>query len=128
MRWWLVLRVVLCEQGTSADSRKWKRWKKTFLLDMKTSFAEYLDPDLAKPETVVIGGDGLDVGGTPVPAMRQQSRRLRITPEDLRRYGYTAGFPGCIHVQRGAGTIRNHDEACGARIDEKLLESMAGRA
>ena len=79
------------------------RWKKKMVLDMETSFAEFLDPDLAKPETVVIGGDRLDVGGTPVPDIRQQSRRLRITPEDLRRYGYTAGCPGCIHVQPGAG-------------------------
>ena len=53
-----------------------ERWKKTLVLDMNPSFAEYLDPDLAKPETVVIGGDRLDVGGTPVPDIRQQSRRL----------------------------------------------------
>ena len=61
----------MCEQGTSAVSWKGKRRKKKLVLDMKTSFAEYIDLGLVKPEIVVIGGDRLDVGRTPVPDIRE---------------------------------------------------------
>ena len=45
-------------------------WTKKLVLNLKTSFAEYFDPELVKPEIVVIGGDRLDVGGAPVPDIR----------------------------------------------------------
>ena len=51
-----------------------------------------------------------------------------MTPDDLRRFGYTAGCPGCVRVQSGAGNTRNYNETCRARIDEKLPETTAGLA
>ena len=78
---------------------EWERWKKKLVLCMKTSFAEHLDPELVKPEIVVIGVERINAGAAPVPDIRQQSRRLRITPGDLRRFGYAADSSGCLHVQ-----------------------------
>ena len=46
-------------------------------------------------------------------------RRFRIRKEDLEKFGYTAGCPGCRAVSRGT-TAMNHTEECRKRIAEEL--------
>ena len=46
-------------------------------------------------------------------------RRLRIRKEDLERFGYTAGCPGCRAANRGTTAV-NHTEDCRRRIVTEL--------
>ena len=46
-------------------------------------------------------------------------RRLRIKKEDLEKYGYTVGCPGCRAANRGATAV-GHTEACRTRIIDAL--------
>ena len=46
-------------------------------------------------------------------------RRFRIRKDDLEKFGYTAGCPGCRAVNRGA-TAANHSEECRSRVAEEL--------
>ena len=46
-------------------------------------------------------------------------RRFRIRKDDLEKFGYTAGCPGCRAVNRGT-TAANHTEECRSRIAEEL--------
>ena len=45
-------------------------------------------------------------------------RRFRKRKDDLEKFGYTAGCPGCRAVNRGT-TAANHSEECRRRIAEK---------
>ncbi len=46
-------------------------------------------------------------------------RRFRIKKDDLEKYGYTAGCPGCRAANRGTAAA-NHTEECRKRIGEEL--------
>jgi hypothetical protein len=46
-------------------------------------------------------------------------RRFRIRKEDLEKFGYTAGCPGCKAANRGT-TAGNHAEECRKRLAEEL--------
>ena len=46
-------------------------------------------------------------------------RRFRIKKDDLEKFGYTTGCPGCRAVNRGT-TAANHTEECRSRIAEEL--------
>ena len=48
-------------------------------------------------------------------------RRFRIRKEDLEKFGYTAGCPGCRAANRGT-TAANHSEECRKRLAEELGE------
>ena len=46
-------------------------------------------------------------------------RRCRIRKEDLEKFGYTAGCPGCRAANRGTTAV-NHSEECRKRLAEEL--------
>ena len=46
-------------------------------------------------------------------------RRLRIKKDDLEKFGYTTGCPGCRAVNRGT-TAASHSEECRSRIAAEL--------
>jgi hypothetical protein len=46
-------------------------------------------------------------------------RRFRIKKDDLEKFGYTTGCPGCRAVNRGT-TAANHSEECRSRIAAEL--------
>ena len=46
-------------------------------------------------------------------------RRFRIKQDDLEKFGYTTGCPGCRAVNRGT-TAANHSEECRSRIAAEL--------
>ena len=48
-------------------------------------------------------------------------------PRDFAKFGYTAGCPGCVQLQRGGGTSRNHNEICRTRLEELLEETVEGQ-
>ena len=53
------------------------------------------------------------------PAIDIQTRRLRLQKRDFMKYGYTAGCPGCINLQRDQPS-RNHSEICRQRIENMI--------
>ena len=52
---------------------------------------------------------------------REIRRRIRIRREDVIKYGYTIGCPGCQAVSRNA-PAQNHTEVCRARIEKIMRE------
>ena len=46
-------------------------------------------------------------------------RRMRFDADDLQKYGYTLGCPGCRAKNRGEVGV-NHSEECRQRIEEKI--------
>ncbi len=46
-------------------------------------------------------------------------RRFRIRKDEMEKFGYTAGCPGCRAVNRGTSAM-NHSEECRKRIAEEL--------
>ena len=54
-------------------------------------------------------------------------RRTRITPADLKTYGFTVVCQGCESIEMGHDQRRNHSEACRQRIDTAMKESEAGQ-
>ena len=54
-------------------------------------------------------------------------RRLRITPDMLKKHGYTQGCEGCKHKQAGMSTTRPHTEKCRRRLVEELAKTVEGQ-
>ena len=54
-------------------------------------------------------------------------RRTRITPADLKTYGFTVGCQGCESIEMGHDQRRKHSEACRQRIEAAMKESEAGQ-
>jgi len=52
-------------------------------------------------------------------------RRMKITREDLEKYGYTQGCKGCIH-SRLRRPARVHTDECRRRIEEKIKAEEEG--
>ena len=50
------------------------------------------------------------------------ARSVRITKEDVLKFGLAQGCPGCIAANRG-GTAINHNEECRARIEKALRDA-----
>ncbi len=48
-------------------------------------------------------------------------RRLRIKKEDLEKFGFTTGCPGCRAANRGTTAV-GHAEECRKRITEELTK------
>ncbi len=46
-------------------------------------------------------------------------RRFRIRKDDLEKFGYTAGSPGCRAANRGTIAV-NHSEGCRTRFAEEF--------
>jgi len=54
-----------------------------------------------------------------LPARREAGmRRMRITPDLLRKYGYTEGCEGCRYKRAGLSEKRGHSERCRNRIND----------
>ncbi len=53
-------------------------------------------------------------------------RRLKLTKEDVREFGMTAGCRGCAAVNRGGQAV-NHSEDCRKRIKEELVKKGDSR-
>ena len=65
-------------------------------------------------------GGGEDI--IPEPQVRQAvPRRMRFDDDDLNKYGFTIGCPGCKAKNRGNVGV-NHSEECRQRIEEKIRE------
>ena len=47
-------------------------------------------------------------------------RRTRISPQDLKKFGYTVGCQGCEAVELGHSQRRNHSENCRDRIEKAM--------
>ena len=91
------------------------RWNKKLLMDVNTTFEEYIVPNAENPEAVVIVAGPADVNILPpIPVEFPRARRLRLGREDFVEHGFTAGCSGCISIQENRGISRNHTEACRA--------------
>ena len=53
-------------------------------------------------------------------------RRMRFDLDDLEKYGYTTGCPGCKAKNRGQTGV-NHNEECRSRIEEKIRKEEPER-
>ena len=66
---------------------------------------------------VYIAGVGSGEDIIPEPQIRGTiPRRMRFDMDDLEKYGYTVGCPGCRAKNRGEVGV-NHSEECRQRID-----------
>ena len=63
---------------------------------------QMLEPEVAKEKEAVF-----------VP------HRIMIKKEDLEKYGYSAGCPGCKAILRGTAR-QGHSEACRSRIEDRV--------
>ena len=54
-------------------------------------------------------------------------RRLKITKEDIRRFGYTPGCQGCIAIA-ARKTVQGHNDKCRDRIQARLEQDDEGQA
>eukprot|EP00973_Karenia_brevis_P032775 4523569-Karenia_brevis.AAC.1 len=65
------------------------------------------------------------------PNLRQDAREIRGMPvrrDDIRKFGPTKGCPGCRAIIENWTYIHSHDARCRARISERLMEEVVGRA
>ena len=62
-----------------------------------------------------------------VPPVEVQVRRMKVTKEDIRRFGYTPGCPGCTAIA-GRKSAQGHNDLCRSRIEGKLEQEEEGRA
>ena len=49
-------------------------------------------------------------------------RKTRITREEVRRIGYTAGCPGCRAVRLGQ-PAQNHTEKCRDKMEKEIMKA-----
>ena len=95
---------------------------------MQTSFEEYIAPTTSELEVVDIDAEVRALDGAPDLASEVvNTRRMRVTPGDYKRHGYSAGCLGCVHLQRNTGTSRNLIEVCRSRIEIALEQTDMGR-
>jgi hypothetical protein len=102
-----------------------ERWDVDLLKNMKGTPQQ---PDPSKPGSMVpirINFDPPVVGehaGAEVDQEEnsRQIRRMKITPEVLKKYGFTEGCDGCKFKAAGLREGRNHTTACRARIEKEM--------
>ena len=63
--------------------------------------------------------DPRQVDGGAIQEEVSKRRRVRITPQMIKKYGFTERCHGCIAINRGASS-QSHSEACRRRIEEQL--------
>ena len=104
------------------------RWRKDVVESMQTLFEDYVAPTTSEPGVIVIDAEVRVPEGAPDPVSEvANTRRMILTPGDFKMHGYSAGGPGCIHLQRNTGTSRNHTEACSLRLEGALEQTDIGR-
>ncbi len=54
-------------------------------------------------------------------------RRSYIRSQDLEKYGYTKGCPGCAPLRDGRSTTAEHSPACRRRIEEAMQADQASQ-
>ena len=54
-------------------------------------------------------------------------RRVRLAPDDFKKYGYTQGCRGCAWIEDGIGARVAHNEKCRDRMEKLLEEDEAGK-
>ena len=104
------------------------RWNKKLVLDMQTTFEEYICPtEHPAPidvHIIVVVAHDIPEAAEPIPA----PRRMRLMPRDFAKFGYTAGCPDCVQLQRGGGISRNHSKSCQTCLEDLLKEAVEGQA
>ena len=89
------------------------RWRKDLVENIQTSLEECVALSTSEPGVVVIDAEVRVPEGAPELASEVvNTRRMRLTPGTFKLHGYSAGCPGCVHLQRNTGTSRNRTEAC----------------
>ena len=103
-------------------------WNRGMVEKMVTSVEEYVSPMARSPEDIEISAPVLNPDGAPEPAdVVPVARRAKLKKEDFQLCGYTSGCAGCMNLQRGSGTTRNHTEACRVMIETRLEATWEGR-
>ena len=82
------------------------------LKDAGADYFEYIKRGASTSKVVTYKGDAKE-GGIPKTIEREsQPRSVRIRADDLKKFGYTAGCPGCAwHTDRGGPTEDIHRSA-----------------
>ena len=101
------------------------RFNKKLLLDVCTSFEQYIVPTVVDAEVVVIDGAGMPLKPL-APAENMRARRLRLSRDDIIAHGYTAGCGGCVALQRNLSTAWNYTEVCRARMEAEIEKTLDG--
>ena len=52
---------------------------------------------------------------------------MRIRADDMKKFGYTGGCPGCVWHTERIGPHRGHSSECRKRIEEAMAETEEGR-
>ena len=74
-----------------------------------------------------IAGAGAGEDIIAAPQMREaMPRRMRFDMDDLDKYGFTTGCPGCKATNRGEFSV-NHSEECRRRVEEKMRADVPER-
>ena len=61
-----------------------------------------------------------------VVALPEAARRMYVKKEDLRRYGYSPGCPGCNSIRSGSTQV-GHNDVCRRRIVDGVSQIDDGR-
>ena len=102
-------------------------WDRAAVDACTVTFRQYISPSIVPKEPFDIpviphpqaqDSPQVDVGGG--------SRRMMLRSTDFRAHGYTAGCPGCVSLQSGKKTKRNHTEVCRARVEAEIVKTPEG--
>lgn len=102
------------------------------LNQISLKYYTFISEGFQAPPAVVARGVGgrPNPDAAPVPAACGEfaPRRMRLNRNDFDAHGFTAGCPGCIHIQSGLAGSRNHSEECRKRIEEMVSEDRREKA
>lgn len=101
--------------------------------EFSRSFYDYLKDGIRQPPAMIVANGGGVSNPDPLPVEPTKGgyapRRASITKDELRRFGYTAGCPGCLTAQLDDGLRRApHNAACRLRMEALMSEDKRDRA
>ena len=101
------------------------RWSASKLLSIAVTPWQPRGGAPIDPRFVRGGGEHAAGGDQSEPG--HDVRRLGLTKRDFATYGYTTGCRGCTRMRLGQ-VAQGHSDACRARVEQLLAQSVDGRA
>ena len=102
-------------------------YRKDCVKDIKADFYEFIRRGATTSRAIAVDGEARVGGPSEGKDKECQPRSTRIRVEDLKKYGYTGGCPGCIWYNDKLGLHRGHTVKCRQRIEEALKETEDGK-
>ena len=104
------------------------RWDRAAVNDIQATPWQWVVPDGGQPPVEVIAPRADKIPAAAVQPRVYAPRRVYIKPEDLEKWGYTAGCRRCQKMRDNASAHGiNHTTACRKRIEQALLNAGDAR-